>query len=219
MSYIYKIINAKNGKVYIGQTKNNINKRFKQHIYDSRKERYRKRKLYKAFKKYGIDSFKIELIEECSKDMAHNRERYWIEKYNSFYNGYNENFGGSGNNIYNHNYIEQKLKEFPFPYLVAKDCNCSRDVVYNVAKNKNIKVRNYNHDNCININDRKTIIQYDKTTNSIIKKFNSVTEASEWLLNNNIIKKLNSGVRSHLGDVANGKRKSAYGFIWKYPSN
>ena len=42
MAYIYKIINNINQKIYIGKTSSTIEKRFKEHCNDSKKERCEK---------------------------------------------------------------------------------------------------------------------------------------------------------------------------------
>ena len=60
---IYKITNLINGKVYIGQSIN-IEDRWKQHLYQSKKE---KTPLYQDMIYYGEDAFKLEIIEECLK--------------------------------------------------------------------------------------------------------------------------------------------------------
>lgn len=74
MSYIYKIINDKNEKLYIGKTNKNIQKRFKEHC----ETRFREpdRPLYRAMNKYGIEHFSIEKIEECNYNVVDDREKY-----------------------------------------------------------------------------------------------------------------------------------------------
>lgn len=57
------------------------------------------RPLYSAFKKYGIQFFKIELIEEVSDDLLCEREQFYIQQYRSYVgfddcNGYNATLGG-----------------------------------------------------------------------------------------------------------------------------
>lgn len=100
MQGIYKITNLINGNAYIGQSKN-IEFRLKTHfkkafIIDS--EEYSKT-LYKAIRKYGIDNFSTEILEElpeATRQQLNIRESYWISHYNTFINGYNETFGGDG---------------------------------------------------------------------------------------------------------------------------
>lgn len=99
VSGIYKIENKINGKVYIGQSVD-VYRRLKKHIWDLKNNNGSV--LYKALKKYGIENFIYELIEECNIDKLDEREIYYIKKYNSYIgvegsNGYNMNQGGGSN--------------------------------------------------------------------------------------------------------------------------
>lgn len=111
MAYIYKITNIQNGKIYIGKTLGTVEERFKEHCRDSKKERCEKRPLYSAMRKYGIDAFKVETIEECSADTSSEREIYWIEHYNSFHNGYNATMGGDGKHYVDYDEIYSLWKQ------------------------------------------------------------------------------------------------------------
>ncbi len=44
-------------------------------------------------REYGIDKFQFEIVEECLIEQLNEREQYWIEFYNSFFEGYNMCFG------------------------------------------------------------------------------------------------------------------------------
>ena len=94
MAYIYQITNQVNGKIYVGKTEFSIEKRFKEHCDDAYREAKEKRPLYAAMRKYGIENFHIELLEET--DNPEERETYWIEQKQSFKNGYNATMGGDG---------------------------------------------------------------------------------------------------------------------------
>lgn len=91
---IYQIINKENGHMYIGLSKN-IEQRIKEYfshgINGKRKDDLDK-PLYRAFKKYGIDNFEWNILEECSDDLLKEREIYWIKYYNTYENKehYNE---------------------------------------------------------------------------------------------------------------------------------
>ena len=81
ISYIYKITNSINNKVYIGNTNYSIKKRWSEHVRDSRKERCKHRPLYYAINKYGIENFKIEKLEYVEDDSKlSDREIYWIKE-------------------------------------------------------------------------------------------------------------------------------------------
>lgn len=90
---IYKITNLVNGKVYIGQTVQDLNTRFRQHLTMDYKKSYY---LGKAINKYGKSSFKIEKIEECDESLLDNKEIEYIKIYDSANPniGYNTSLGG-----------------------------------------------------------------------------------------------------------------------------
>jgi len=100
-SYIYKIVNLINDKVYIGCTIHTIEKRFNDHLYRSRYHKY-KSKLYNSINKYGIQNFEISLLEECNIDMMYIKEIEYIEKYDSYNNVLNNTTGGEGFLGYKH---------------------------------------------------------------------------------------------------------------------
>lgn len=80
---IYKITNKQNNHCYIGQSRN-IEKRWSNHIYhDKSKDEY---PLYRAFKKYGLDNFSFEILEECDLAQLNEREQYYIKLYQPEYN-------------------------------------------------------------------------------------------------------------------------------------
>jgi group I intron endonuclease len=89
---IYLITNTANDKKYVGQTRQQLNKRWLGHITESRT--YSDRPLYRAMNKYGLDNFKIRILEECSVDKLNEREVYWIDFLESYHNGYNATTGG-----------------------------------------------------------------------------------------------------------------------------
>lgn len=95
MGYIYKISNTINNKLYIGMTRYNIEHRWKEH---KSSYQYKNTHLYSAMRKYGVDNFNIEIIEECPEEDLIIREAYWISYYDSYKNGYNMTEGkGEGN--------------------------------------------------------------------------------------------------------------------------
>lgn len=92
--FIYKITNNVNGKVYIGQTIQTIKERFYQHCATKCSDSVLNMAIHRAIKKYGKSNFTIEVIEEVDKDSLNDREKFWIEYYNSYNNGYNSTIGG-----------------------------------------------------------------------------------------------------------------------------
>lgn len=210
MAYIYAIINNINNKIYIGKTNLTIQERFKEHCRDSKKDTEKQRPLYAAMQKYGIEHFSIKQLEQCSTEKASEREQFWIKKYKSYDYGYNATRGGDGKQLFSHEQIAKLLQKIPYPKDVAELVNCSVDTVYIVAKEYNINIKNK-----VQFQKNKQIAAYTKD-NQFVKQFDSIQSAGEWCAAAGYCAAMNSGVRSHISAVANGKRKTAYGFIWKY---
>ena len=93
---IYKITNKLNNHSYIGLS-TKVEERWKYHQspYNQQRESYKS--LYKAFKKYGIENFTFEILEECSIEELGEKEKYYITKYDTYKNGYNMTTGGEDN--------------------------------------------------------------------------------------------------------------------------
>ena len=85
---VYKITNLLNGKIYVGQTTQPIEKRFIQHSYANSP-------LGQAMRDCGLENFTIEVIEKCeSPAQLNEREKFWIKVLNSKKpNGYNLSSG------------------------------------------------------------------------------------------------------------------------------
>ena len=94
---IYKITNKINGKVYIGQSVD-IHRRWraeKNNAFNPQSCEYDCSRS-KAFRKYGLDNFEFEVVEECLAQDLNNREVYWANYYNSYVpRGYNEALCGA----------------------------------------------------------------------------------------------------------------------------
>jgi len=95
--FIYKITNSINNKIYVGQTTQDLKKRWSCHKRDSKRHDY---PLCRAIKKYGIENFVIECVETLPKQSSieelNNREIFWIKELSTLIpNGYNVREGGS----------------------------------------------------------------------------------------------------------------------------
>ena len=203
MSYIYKIYNDINDKIYIGKTNYSLEKRFQEHIRDSRKNQ-ENRPLYNAMNKYGVEHFKIEQIEECDIQVVDEREKYWIEFLQTFKYGYNATLGGDGKSYLDYELIYATYLETNSVKETALIVSCDEKSVstilniYGITKEDRIK----------NMALKKTnfVAMIDKKTNKIIKVFNGTREAGRFL----------NKTHQHIQEVCQGKRKSAYGYLWKY---
>jgi hypothetical protein len=105
---IYIIKNLTNQKIYVGQAVSHIlnhkryrpygrNGRFRTHISEAfSTKKHQCHYLNNAIRKYGVESFEVELVENCLIENANERETFHIQRYNSvFPNGYNLKIGGT----------------------------------------------------------------------------------------------------------------------------
>ena len=213
MPYIYKIINDINDKVYVGKTIHSLEKRFQEHCRDATRERNEKRPLYNAIQKYGIEHFQIEMIEECDTDILSEREKYWIEYYQSYKNGYNATLGGDGKILIDRNKVQKIYEETKNMKEVSKLLNISIDAVSYILKELNVQTlqsgeftaaKTSHKVKCIDLNDNE------------IMQFNSQMDAARWLQKYKYPTNKNLNKISYaIGRVVSGKRKTAYGFLWK----
>lgn len=211
MPYIYKITNCLNGKIYIGKTIGNIEKRWSEHCKDCFRREYENRPLYSAMRKYGIQNFIIEEVEECTDELLNERERYWIEYYSSFKCGYNATTGGDGKSYIDYDIVVAMYQELRSLTEVAKRLGIDRGHVSTILQSRQItpllgqEVNREKHGQPVN--------QYDLKGN-YIRTFPSIKNAVVEL---GVLKtEKDRGCISHVSDVCKGKRKTAYGYIWKY---
>lgn len=109
--YIYKIKNIVNNKQYIGCTITSLKKRFEEHAWRCLKTDINT-KFCNSVKKYGIENFKIDLIEECDVKNIYERETFFIKEYNTYNIGLNSTHGGEGCLGYRHSKeIREKISK------------------------------------------------------------------------------------------------------------
>ena len=210
MPYIYKIVNNLNQKIYIGKTNRSIEERFKEHIRKANQNT--DRPLYRAIRKYGIENFTINQIEECSLEQTEEREKYWIEYYQSFKYGYNATLGGDGKTYIDRDVVIKNYEILQEQKLVAQKMGISEKSVHNILIEQKIPIKTSSQ--IIKKKYGTPVSMFDLQGN-FIQTFSSYSEASQWLIDN---KKTNcklDTMRTHISAVCNGKRKTAAGYIWK----
>lgn len=197
---IYKIVNLVNGKIYVGQSIN-IQKRWYQHKSDYNKEGGCPI-LYAAIRKYGIENFSFEVIEECSLELLDEREKHWISQMNTLNpNGYNIALGGTarGNTIYDYEVLAKAYMELGSSKKVAEKFNCDFKTVLNACHIMEVPMSS---------TKERAVYQIDKDTEEIIACFANIHIAYK--------EGLKRPYDSSISRVCRGIRKTAYGYKWKY---
>lgn len=217
---IYKITSP-SGKIYIGQS-NNVFYRFS--VY--KKVRFTKcqTRLYRSFVKNGVENHIFEIIEECEESFLNERERYWQDFYNVTGNmGLNcrltttkDKSGFLSKETRLKISLSQKGKIIPEwqREIIRKSATGRVKSEETKAKFRaSLKGRKYPKEYGIKISAAllsaeigKEVFQYDKKNNFLRRYFNVCQAVRDNRYSNN----------SNIYSVANGLRKTAYGFIWKW---
>ena len=160
-----------------------------------------------AFNKYGIQCFKAYVVQECKPEELSYYETYYICKYNTY--GYNATKGGDGSILYDYDDIVYLYQEGLTIADVTKIIGCCHDTVKSVLDSYNIEIRD------INKEQSKKVLQYDKTYN-LIQVFDSIKDAGRWIISQGITSVSHRAAAGFISKCANGQRKTAYKYIWKF---
>lgn len=202
MGFIYKITNTINGKSYIGKTEESIDKRWKEHLRDFKRERCKDRPLYRAMNKYGIENFILECLEET--EFTSTREIFWIETFGTYLSGYNATIGGDGKCYVDADLI-LKLNVVGLNVVdIKRLTGYDRNTINSYLK-KNQMVAN---------------VQIPKTSKKVecieLKQiFDSQHAAAQWL-KPNLNNSEKSSVANKISLCCRNIRKSAYNYTWRY---
>ena len=104
ISGIYKITNTITGDFYIGSSKD-VKQRWVNHKCQSTWKNHPNNPMYQDMRKYGVDKFEFEILEEVEPEQLKEKEQQFIETLKPTYNNYNAN----GLNI-------ERCKEFQKEY-------------------------------------------------------------------------------------------------------
>ena len=85
ISAVYKITNTITGDFYVGSSKN-VKSRWVSHKCPSRWNKYKNNPMYLDMKKYGLDKFSFQILEEVEIDQLKETEQKFIEMLQPTYN-------------------------------------------------------------------------------------------------------------------------------------
>jgi group I intron endonuclease len=86
VAVIYKIVNVRRDRIYVGHTSNLFKTRVYGHRYALKRNKHENARLQHAWNKYGIDAFRFEVLEQCDESQKLIREQFYIDTLKPYYN-------------------------------------------------------------------------------------------------------------------------------------
>lgn len=202
---IYKATNLINGKAYVGQTTRSLKARMQEH------QRHRTTHFDRALAKYGIENFKITIIDTAiTVEELNEKEQFWVRFFRTFgENGYNMCEGGGNTIGYHHTpetkqVMREKKKNMYYgnanPFYGKHHNEETRKRWSQIRKGRKLTAEWKQHLSETSSIKRKV---HNVETDEI---FESIKEAAE---------KYNI-VATHISRVCRGKRKTTGGYHWEY---
>ena len=233
-SGIYKIVHIESGKTYVGQS-DDLDRRLDAHRnWFINPKRIINRHLYNYAKKYSIDAFLFEIIEECSIDALDERETYWFEIYKE------NTFNARVNPVTNRG-LKRNFEDCEINSKRRKEYYSNPD---NLAKHREmIKRRSENPewrkavaeaakkraaDPEWRRKQKEVVNGKERADNIRIKNFNSGyshpigkydydgIQLLDYYLNVQDASKSIGKNRGNISSCLTGNLKTAYGYVWKY---
>ena len=210
---IYLAINKENNKKYIGATTNDLASRKKDHIQKSTKGVGHE--FQHAIWTFGADAFSwIEIDTANSISELAYKEKYYINKYDSFRNGYNADSGGGFKKpIYQYTLSGELVNSFDSLQEAADAVDTNKKTISKTCHNVNQIFQNhywsydYREPYLPIKKDKrfKEVEMFDKN-NEIIETFRSIAEAS----------RITGIHKSSIAKCCIKERNTAGGFRFKY---
>jgi len=206
---IYKATNNQNNKSYIGLTTRSLHQRKLEHLQHARANK-RQYSIYHAIRKYGENSFTWEVINQTTdKNKLQELEKYYIKKYNTFYDGYNQTKGGEGGELpleirqligeknsiavtQIHPDTLEVINQFIGATKAGNELNISSDDITKACTNKTVLAGGYRWCKTSQLqqylanppkkpiyHNKKAVVQLDQDTLEVINTFRSLIEAEE----------------------------------------
>ena len=161
-----------------------------------------------AMRKYGIDNFTIELLEECSDDIRYERESYYIKLYNSTDKkiGYNLVLEGAGGLLYSSEEIKSAWDEGLGINQIAERLGCHKSVVSKRLRGIGISEEEIKQRISINSSKRQGVPIYQYSLEGeLVKQWESASECAR-----------HTGyAQTAISNVCRQEQISAYGYLWK----
>ena len=242
---VYKIINNITGKIYVGQTKVGIEKRWETHVHwSSKKQEY---PLYADFKKFGIENFSIEVLKDnlTSQEELNYWEKYYIKQLNTKVpNGYNICDGGLGIAGYIHTDItREKLKEISIYNSqfftternqkisqALKGRKFSDEHKKKISEKAKTRIGEKNSfygkhhsdetkkiisDKAKNRGPKRKYFQIDVVTGQVLNEFETIQDAASYIVSLHITRAKQVSIEHGIYMCCIGAYNTSCGYVWK----
>lgn len=216
MAFIYKITNLLNGKIYIGQTRMTVKQRMYKHY--SRANQDDITGIDAAIKKYGKENFSVETLEECEEEKLDERERYYINLFSSYDNGYNLTLGGQDGigslKTFSIEEVEAALQKGGTIKQASKILNCCEQTLSSFMKRNSIENPYQNKGKVENILGKGRQFKEGDQAKRVYckeldKNFSSLKECAQFLIDNGYSKASSmEAARKGLSRHLTGERNS-----------
>ena len=200
MGVIYKATCLITNRSYIGQTRNSLEERKKQH-----QKCHDGSPFHLAIEKYGKENFIWEILEECDNSKLDEREIFWIDYYHTYGRGYNATKGGD-----NANALDNWRKNNPEKFY---------DIALKNLEKANLYNKQHREEHMANL-EKAREIGIEKVKKKVFNidlniTFNSLADAERWSLSEDNPNGKKAS-HQHISKVCKGKRKTAGGYKWRY---
>ena len=149
MYHIYKIENKLNQNLYIGIT-TNPQIRKNRHFNYLRQNKHPNSHLQSAFNKYGEENFFFEILESFesnNEEDAYKKEAEYIEKFDTYLNGYNGNRGSKAHNGAPGRFTQEEIFQIlacnhfykRSGRVISEYFNCPNSTINNITYRRNYK--------------------------------------------------------------------------------
>lgn len=196
---IYQIRNLTNNKVYIGSSRN-IKSRKSAHFGLLKKSKHPNKILQNSWNKYTKESFVFEPLEFCSVELLLVREQYYLDTLKPSLNIRPKAESNLGHKFVRTESQKESYKLAHKLAISAETREIMRGYKHTLGKKHTLETRQK-----MSQVAKKAIIQLDLAGN-IIKEWSCAKEAATTL----------GFCRTALSSCANGNRRQAYKFIWKF---
>ena len=210
--FIYKATSITTKKVYIGQSCQTLEKRMSQHLYKATSDYDPNNHFHNAIRKYGFQDFVFQIIEDgiTNNEILDEREKYWINYYNSYYDGYNSTLGGESGLRRDDLVIAALFHDGYTTKEICETTGHNRSTIYDSYKVNGLQEENNKRKKeQTRLRCSERVEQYG-LDGEYIKTYESATAAGQELGNQSAISAVCRQEDSAL---------SAYGYLFKYEND